>query len=131
MSVEEYQELGRQYYKQQQYKKAVEAFTEGIEAAARPSVGQLDQRAASYDKLNDLNAALKDGRDMIRIDKKDAKGYLRTGSILQKLNKLDKALDIYKYGMKNVPVDNKDFKVGLRLIRTYHYLYCVGFATAP
>lgn len=111
MSPEEYQELGRRYYKQQQYDKAVEAFTRGIEATGEPTVTQFDQRAASYEKLNDFNAALKDGREMIKRHSEHVKGYLRTASILQKVNKPEKAIDIYKYGMKHVPVDNKDFKV--------------------
>lgn len=111
MSSDEYQELGKRYYKHKQYEKAVEAFSAGIEAAVNPSISLLDYRAASYDKLKVFNSALKDGREMIKYDKKNIKGYLRVGSVLQKVNQLDKAISIYKYGMKNVPIDNKDFKV--------------------
>ena len=111
MSTEEYQELGKSYYKQKQYEKAVKAFTTGIEAAVIPSVNLYDYRAASYEKLTDFNAAVKDGRETIRLNKRDVRGYLRTASVLKKMNKLDTALNIYKYGLKNVPVDNKDFKV--------------------
>jgi F-box/TPR repeat protein Pof3 len=111
MSSEEYQALGRTYYKRQQYGKAVAAFTEAIEAKVRPTVDQYDQRAASFEKLKNYNAALKDGREMIKVDKQDIKGYLRTGSILQKVNKPEKAIGIYKYGMEHVPVHNRNFKV--------------------
>ena len=38
-------------------------------------------------------------------------GYLRTGQILQLMQKNDMALGIYSYGMKNVPVGNEDFKL--------------------
>ncbi|KAF2662489.1 hypothetical protein K491DRAFT_617280 [Lophiostoma macrostomum CBS 122681] len=110
MSSEEYQELGREYYKEKQYDKAVKAFTNGIEASTNPTTKLFDYRAASYDKLGNFNSALKDGREMIRLDKRDVKGYLRTASILQKVDRSEKALDIYKYGMKNVPVGDDAFK---------------------
>jgi F-box/TPR repeat protein Pof3 len=109
MSPEEYQELGRRYYKLKQYDKALETFSNGINAA--PSLSLYDHRAACYDRLKDFNAAIKDGRAMIKLDKEDVKGYLRTASILEKMNKPDTALGIYKYGMKNVPVSDKNFKV--------------------
>jgi F-box/TPR repeat protein Pof3 len=111
ISPQEYQELGRRHYRLKQYEKAVEAFTQGIDVA--PTLSLFDHRAAAYDKLGDYNAAVKDGRDMIKLDKQDVKGYLRTASILEKMEKPETALGIYKYGMKNVPVSDKNFKVRL------------------
>ena len=112
LSPEEHQELGKSYYKLKQYEKAIEAFTNGIEASAIPSATLYDHRAACYEKLADFSSAVKDGRNAIRTHKEDVRGYLRTASALQKMNKLDTALNIYKYGMKNVPVEKKDFQVG-------------------
>jgi F-box/TPR repeat protein Pof3 len=109
MTSDEYQELGRRYYKLKQYDEAVEAFTSGIELT--PTLGLFDHRAAAYDRLQDYNAAVRDGREMIKLNKQDVKGYLRTASILEKMDKADTALGIYKYGMKNVPVSDKNFKV--------------------
>jgi F-box/TPR repeat protein Pof3 len=109
MSSDELQELGRRYYKLKQYKEAVESFTKGINIA--PTLSLFDHRAAAYDRLEDYDAAVKDGREMIKLNKQDVKGYLRTASILEKMEKLDTALGIYKYGMKNVPVSDKYFKV--------------------
>ncbi|OCK85880.1 hypothetical protein K432DRAFT_388256 [Lepidopterella palustris CBS 459.81] len=111
MSAVEYQELGKKYYKQKEYQKAVDAFTEGIESMSIPSVGMLNNRAASFEKLEDYKMAVKDGRDMIKIDKKDVRGYLRTGNILQKMEKSQVAIEIYKYGLKNVPVTDENFKL--------------------
>ena len=107
--MEELQELGRRYYKLKQYEQAREAFTQALEVA--PSVSLYDHRAASYDKLGDHNAAVKDGREMIKLDKKDIRGYLRTASVLEKIEKDEVALGIYKYGMRNVPMNDKNFKV--------------------
>lgn len=39
------------------------------------------------------------------------KGYLRTGQILQLLDKADLALGIYKYGIRNVPPGGLNYKV--------------------
>jgi len=110
MSSDEYQELGRRYYKLKKYDKAIEVLTQGIEAS--PTIALYDHRAATHDKLNAFSAAVKDGREMIKLDKKEVKGYLRTASVLEKMDKPETALGIYKYGMKHVPTTDKNFKVG-------------------
>lgn len=110
-SPAEFEAIGKSYYKKKQYQKAIDAFTSGIDASVIPTVSLYDYRAATHEKLADFNAAVKDGREAIRLNKRDVRGYLRTGSVLQKLKKLDTAVNIYKYGMKNVPIDNKDFQV--------------------
>ncbi|KAJ4336025.1 hypothetical protein N0V87_005746 [Didymella glomerata] len=109
LSSEEYQELGRRYYKLKQFDKALETFNDAIDAS--PTLGLHDHRAACYDKLGDYDAAVRDGRAMIKLEKKDVRGYLRTTSVLEKSGKPEIALGIYKYGMKHVPVDDKNFKL--------------------
>ncbi|CBX97879.1 similar to F-box domain-containing protein [Plenodomus lingam JN3] len=108
-SPEEYQELGRRYYRLKQYEKAIEVLSQGINTS--PTLGLYDHRAATYDKLNEFSAAVKDGRAMIMMNKKAVTGYLRTASALEKMEKPETALGIYKYGMKNVPTDDQNFKV--------------------
>ena len=71
MSPEEYEQLGKRYYKQKQYEKAAAAFTDGIEATASPPLSLFDYRAASYDKLGKYSSAVKDGREMIKMCKQD------------------------------------------------------------
>jgi F-box/TPR repeat protein Pof3 len=109
ISPSDFQAIGRSYFKLKRYDKAAEAFSSAIEMA--PTVSLYDHRAAAYDRMQDYNAAVKDGREMIKMDKQDVKGYLRTASILEKMEKPHTALSIYKYGMKNVPVQDKNFKV--------------------
>ncbi|KAJ4316714.1 hypothetical protein N0V94_005327 [Neodidymelliopsis sp. IMI 364377] len=109
LSPDECQELGRRYYRLKQFQKALETFNNGIDAS--PTTSLYDHRAACYDKLGDYNAAVKDGRAMIKLDKQDARGYLRTASVLEKMDKPETALGIYKYGMKNVPVEDKNFRL--------------------
>ena len=111
ISPDEYAEIGRNYYKHKQYDKALETFTEGIESCSKPSYNLYDYRAATYDKLEMFGDAVKDGREMIRLDKKDIKGYLRMGNVLEKMGKEDTAIGIYKYGMKNIGAADKNSKV--------------------
>jgi tetratricopeptide (TPR) repeat protein len=82
-----------------------------LQECIEPPLSVLDNRVAAYLKLGDLQNALRDGRQMIRAAKTDARGYLRVGQVLQKMGKDDQALDIYSLGMKNLPVSNQDRQV--------------------
>ena len=110
MTPEEYQELGRRYYKLKQFDKALQTFNDAIDAS--PTLGLHDHRAACYDKLGEYKAAVEDGRAMIKLDKQDVRGHLRTASILEKMGLPERALGIYKYGMRHVPVEDRNFQVG-------------------
>ena len=98
----ELQERGQILYRRKDYSKAVEAFSEAIESEPNLTVSLLDNRAAAYDKLGDVTAALKDAKSAIRLREKDSTGYLRAGKLLQKAGKPDVALGIYKLGMRKV-----------------------------
>ncbi|MCJ1381933.1 hypothetical protein MMC17_005045 [Xylographa soralifera] len=76
-----------------------------------PPLSILDNRAATYTKLEELPKALADGRRMIQVAKGEVKGYLRTGQILQLMGKDKTALGIYEYGLKNVLRTNDDVKL--------------------
>lgn len=112
LSSEDYVSLGRQYYKNAKYDKALLNFTRAIDNGD-DDVGTLDNRAATLEKLDRLQDALKDGRRMIRSDKKDVRGYLRAGRILQKMKderSEQTALEIYRLGLKNVRKTDKHLK---------------------
>lgn len=124
MSAEEYLELGRNFYKLKQYDKALETFTEGIETCPKSTFNLYDYRAATFDKLEKFSDAVKDGREMIRQDKTDVKGYLRTGNVLEKMGKEETALGIYKYGMKNISAKDKNVRV---CALVYYAPYSIAF----
>ncbi|KAL8882524.1 MAG: hypothetical protein Q9198_000492 [Flavoplaca austrocitrina] len=94
------QKLGQQEYRRKNYHAALNFFDSVISTEKQLDVSVLDCRAATYEKLGDLHAALKDGRRMISGYKTDCAGYLRTGKILQLLDKDSVALGIYKYGLR-------------------------------
>jgi F-box/TPR repeat protein Pof3 len=85
LSAVEFEELGRKYYKQGNYEKAADAFTEGVEVSINPSLSLLDCRCAVYEKLEKFNMALRDGKRMIELDRKSVKvswaNYLRKQTV--------------------------------------------------
>ncbi|KAL8675203.1 MAG: hypothetical protein Q9168_000456 [Polycauliona sp. 1 TL-2023] len=96
------QMLGQQEYRRKNYHAALSFFNSAISSEKNLDVSVLDCRAATYEKMGDLHAALKDGRRMIEDYKADCAGYLRTGKILQLLDKDIVALGIYKHGLRKL-----------------------------
>ncbi|KAI9719220.1 MAG: hypothetical protein M1812_003550 [Candelaria pacifica] len=111
LSPTEAQKRGQQLYRQKNYEAALEAFTAAIAKSNDAPTSILDNRAATYEKLGDLSLALGDGKRMIQHEKMGSRAYLRTGKILMKMDKPDLALDIYKYGLRNVPADDPAFEL--------------------
>ncbi|KAL8903548.1 MAG: hypothetical protein Q9207_003853 [Kuettlingeria erythrocarpa] len=103
--------LGRQEYKRKNYHGALNFFNSAISHEKVPAIEALDNRAATYEKLGDLHAALKDGRRMVSEYKSSCVGYLRTGKVLRLLGKEETALGIYKYGIRNVPPGDPTFQL--------------------
>lgn len=95
------QQQGREHYKRKDYKKALELFDRAY-ARGDPNVQLLDYRAACYDKLENLPAALKDAKATIKLNSEDPTGYLRAGKILVRSNKRSTALGIYALGLRSV-----------------------------
>ena len=100
INMNNFQDQGRAAYKRGDYKKAIELFDRAIGRA--PSVQLLDNRAACYEKLNELSTALKDAKKAIQLHREDATGYLRAGRVLVKMEKQSVALEIYTHGLKCV-----------------------------
>ncbi|CAO1605529.1 hypothetical protein XANCAGTX0491_009045 [Xanthoria calcicola] len=77
------QQLGHLEYRRKNYHAALNFFNSVISTEKRLDVSVLDCRAATYEKLGDLHAALKDGRRMISDYKADCavRFFAQTGSI--------------------------------------------------
>jgi F-box/TPR repeat protein Pof3 len=111
---ERLQRDARAAYKRQEYDKALQLFNQAIGRA--PSLQLHDNRAACYEKLNDLPKALQDAKKAIQIHREDATGYLRAGKVLQKMGKDDVALEIYSCGLAAI----KHFGQEYELLRKAH-----------
>ena len=112
------QEQGRAHYKHGDYQKAIALFDRAIGRAGTASVQLLDNRAACYEKLDDLPAALKDAKKAIQLHRENVTGYLRAGKILMKMEKQSVALEIYTHGLKCIKHVGQGYEVSLK-----HYTY--------
>lgn len=80
-------------------------------SAGAATLDLLDSRAATHEKLGNLDAALRDGRAMIEMSKGEVQGYLRTAKILQQMDKADLALKIYQRGLRLTTVTSMNYEV--------------------
>ncbi|KAI5303039.1 hypothetical protein KEM56_000094 [Ascosphaera pollenicola] len=124
---------GQQQYIRGDYEAALTAFDEVIVTDAPAALGlsdsgdmaTLDHRAATLCKLGRTQKALEDGRRMIKLDKNDHRGYLRTASVLRTMKKPEKALEIFHYALKTLseqsPFYKKDVQKAERNLSTALY----------
>lgn len=104
-----FQDQGRAAYKRDDYNKAIECFSRAIGRGA--SVQLLDNRAASYEKLGELSAALQDAKAAIQLNREDATGYLRAAKVLRRMEKHAVALDIATHGLKCIKHFGQGYEV--------------------
>ncbi|PGH14560.1 hypothetical protein AJ80_05880 [Polytolypa hystricis UAMH7299] len=102
------QTYGQNQYRAKNYEQALDAFSQALQLGKTNDVGILDNRAATYCKLGNLAAGLRDGRRMVEGDKMDARGYLRIAQILQMMDKRSTALDLYQHALRALPLNNPD-----------------------
>ncbi|SCU85317.1 LAME_0D00914g1_1 [Lachancea meyersii CBS 8951] len=130
-TIEKALELGTLYFKNEDFKNAQSLFTKALKLAlsydesslekirtshglsSRPLPGMgdlvhprlvklLDNRAAAWEKMGDLQKALKDSQRCIRFEPFNLKCYLRRGKILQKLGSHQEALENYHEGLRKM-----------------------------
>ncbi|KAI9691381.1 MAG: hypothetical protein M1820_009718 [Bogoriella megaspora] len=91
----------RVFYADRRYK---DVLRELKEASDRDSLNMslLDLRAKTYVQLGELRKARDDAFKMIKLDYKDAKGYIRAIEVLCKMDDKPRALKIAQLGLKRV-----------------------------
>ncbi|KAM3074201.1 hypothetical protein ACMFMG_002978 [Clarireedia jacksonii] len=108
-------ERGRNRYQKKHYSGALQAFTEAVNiSTGYMLLTALDHRAATYEKLEQLQPALKDAKHMIELKPELSKGYLRCGKVLQLKGERELALKIYERGLKKVKVGIDEERVKLQ-----------------
>lgn len=92
---------GLKLYKQTKYEDALASLNAAEEAKnGGADLEILDIRAGIHSKMSNLDAALADARKMLVLDKTYVPGYLRTGRILESMDKRELALKIYERGIR-------------------------------
>ncbi|KAJ5632150.1 hypothetical protein N7490_008489 [Penicillium lividum] len=94
---------GQRLYQKGDFKAAIEAFGEALNQRDADTIGILDNRAATYCKLENYDQARRDSRHMIKKANQDERGYLRCAKVLLLEGKPAKALEIYAYALKTLP----------------------------
>ncbi|CAD5118102.1 DgyrCDS6841 [Dimorphilus gyrociliatus] len=90
-----YKEKGNTEFKNENYEKAVEYYTKGIDLV-KDMIVLYTNRAQAYIKLSEYEKALKDCDLALRLDDKYLKAYLHKGKAYSALGKFDEALNSYK-----------------------------------
>ncbi|KAF3384592.1 F-box/TPR repeat protein pof3 [Penicillium rolfsii] len=100
------QQRGQSLYSKGDFKGAVEAFGEALRQPNVDTIGILDNRCATYCKLEQYDLARRDAKQMIKTAKDDERGYMRCGKVLLLEGKLEKAQEVYAYGLKRLPSEH-------------------------
>jgi tetratricopeptide (TPR) repeat protein len=95
----------REAFAQKKFNESVALFTRALTLKpAHPTL--LDCRAASYEKINQLDLALCDAKNIIQVAPIESRGYLRAGKVLSLQQKYDSAIKVYKRALTKVdPAD--------------------------
>ncbi|KAJ5734112.1 hypothetical protein N7493_002898 [Penicillium malachiteum] len=101
-SVSTHHQRGQKLYQKGDFKAAIEAFGEALKQKDADVIGILDNRAATYCKLEQWDSARRDAKNMIKTANQDERGYLRCAKVLLLDGKPEKALEIYAYGLKTL-----------------------------
>jgi tetratricopeptide (TPR) repeat protein len=96
-------------FKENKYRESVALFTRAL--SLNPNhITIIDCRAASYEKLNELDLALQDAANIIKIAPGEARGYLRAGKVLSLQQKYKQAAKIYKRALTRVDTQDKRYQ---------------------
>ncbi|KAJ5730963.1 uncharacterized protein N7483_005471 [Penicillium malachiteum] len=102
LTVSGHHQRGQKLYQKGDFKAAIEAFGEALKQKDADAIGILDNRAATYCKLEQWDSARRDAKNMIKTANQDERGYLRCAKVLLLDGKPEKALEIYAYGLKTL-----------------------------
>ncbi|KIX04542.1 uncharacterized protein Z518_05412 [Rhinocladiella mackenziei CBS 650.93] len=69
----------------------------------------LDIRVAVYLRMLKTDRALRDAKAMIRVDRKDGRGYIRCGQIERLQDNKARAIEYYEHGLKSIPTSDPYF----------------------
>lgn len=103
---------GSRAYEEKRYSDAVTFFSHAIENLRDRKADLLhvyDLRSSANTKLDKHDEALRDAKQMIRLDKSDYRGYLRCAQIEQLQGKYKAALRVCEYGLKSIPSNSKGY----------------------
>lgn len=115
MSADEYKAEGNKFFAAKEFDKAIEQFTNAIEASELPNHVLYSNRSACYASLKNFGKALEDAEKCVEINATWAKGYNRVGAAQYGLGNLDDAQVSYSKALELDPA-NAMAKSGLSAV---------------
>jgi tetratricopeptide (TPR) repeat protein len=111
----QWKQQGNDSYSSGDYSAAVAAYSAAIELSPNDA-GFYSNRSAAHLMAGDFESALSDASTCISLQSDSYKGYGRKGAVFYAMCKYDRAISIYKEGLKVCP-DEKHLRVGLQAAR--------------
>lgn len=109
-------ELGNNEFKQKNFTKAIEHYTQAI--SENPSDHTIySNRSASFHNLKNFDKALEDANKCVEINASWGKGYQRKGMAYHGMKKYQEAMEAYGQGIERDP-QNAQLKTGLQQVIT-------------
>lgn len=102
--AEEFKEKGNGFFSKQEYDEAIKWYTKAIEAYPQGHV-YYSNRCACYTSLNQLDKALKDAEECVKVKPDWSKGYYRLGNTLALLHRYEEAQTALQKGAKVDPAN--------------------------
>lgn len=115
MSADEYKAEGNKFFAAKEFDKAIEQFTNAIEASELPNHVLYSNRSACYASLKNFGKALEDAEKCVEINSTWAKGYNRVGAAQYGLGNFDDAQASYSKALELDPA-NAMAKSGLSAV---------------
>lgn len=115
MSADEYKAEGNKFFAAKEFDKAIEQFSNAIEASELPNHVLYSNRSACYASLKNFGKALEDAEKCVEINSTWAKGYNRVGAAQYGLGNLDDAQVSYSKALELDPA-NAMAKSGLSAV---------------
>lgn len=105
---------------EKRYSAAASMYTTIIRANEYSDMMYLyDCRSCAYSKAQQLRLALTDGKHMIKLNRTDSRGYIRTAQVEALLGNWENAMAILKHGLRRVSSDDSNYEALERqLVRT-------------
>lgn len=96
--------LGKSLYRSKNYDEAVTAFRRAVAASFKPTqqLSALDFQIGAMIKLNQTDHALEAAKSMVRINRRDPRGYMRAGQVERLRDRPQAAAKWYQHGVKHV-----------------------------
>lgn len=104
---------GSRAFQEKRYNDAIKYFTHAIDNLRDRKADLLhvyELRSSANIKLDKYEEALRDAKQMIRLDKSDHRGYLRCVQIEQLQENHREALRVCEHGLKSVPANSKGYQ---------------------